>query len=255
MVIFVFIVLQLSGLLGWIGAGLARAITPIFTAAYDKSLTIRNWTDAYREPGSIIDERDRLEKELAATKNQLNSLQTYRNENENLRQVADYRDSTSLSLITAKIATRWDFAGETYITIDKGSNDGVESGDLVVDENGKLVGKVNQAGQSISDIQLLTHPNFKIAVKKAEDVSAIGLLNGRFMLTAEVDLIPQEAQISVGDELVTANLQGVVEGLRVGEISEINSQKGSLFKKAIVVPLYDLDRLIYLQVVKQDYGN
>jgi len=251
----VIILLQVTGVLGWLGGLLARVATPVFNSAYEKSLTTRNWIEAYRQPDLIIEKNEQLIKENSFLREELYLQDVDRLENERLKSLLAYKEEIEEQRIIAKVAGRWDFGGETILTINKGKRDGVQAGDLVVNEYNILIGKISKMGETLSYVQLMTHPDFKLAVKRSSKVAVLGILSGEFQISAKVDLILQESDISVGEELFTTNIQGGVEGLRVGKVTEVNSKPGDLFKTAAVSPLYTLDNILYLQVIKKADGN
>lgn len=251
-ILLVIILLQISGILGWPGGLITRAVTPVFSYVYERSLTTKNWVDIYRQPNQLIELNQNLIQENAFLKDELQQRDQDKVENERLTTLLAYSERVQGKSIIAKVASRWDFGGETILTIDRGENDGVQVEDLVIDENGVLIGKISKTGRTLAHIQVMTHPDFKIAVKRSTEIAPLGILSGEFLITAKVELIPRDSDISVGEELFTTNLQGAIEGIRVGMVTEVNSKPGDLFKTAVVSPLYKLDRILFLQVMKNN---
>jgi rod shape-determining protein MreC len=198
---------------------------------------------------------ERLELELAESKDEIIAQADFIRENERLKEILAYQEQSRNEPLVTKVVSRWENGGESIFTIDRGESDGLKAGDIVIDEKGVLVGKIYKLNQTLASVRLMTHPDFKIAVKKINDNEPLGILSGEFLISAKVELIPKDKLLETGEELVTTNIQGSQAGIRAGVITEIINQPGDLFKSAAVLPLYDLDDIIFLQVFKTSYAD
>jgi rod shape-determining protein MreC len=138
-----------------------------------------------------------------------------------------------------------------YITINVGSQHGVEVGDPVVGAGAGLVGRVAEVGPRTSKVQLLTDGDSSIAVL-LQTSRVTGLVVGQPDGTLRVKYIPQDEEIEVGDIVLTSGLGGVMpKGLVVGEVTEVQGKDYELHQEAVVEPAVDFRRLELVLVITE----
>jgi len=109
-----------------------------------------------------------------------------------------------------------------------------------------IVGRVQDVGERVSRIMLLTDINSRlpILIERTRDQA---VLAGNNSDLPDVNYLPRDADIKVGDHVVTSGLGGAFPpGLPVGEVAEIADGK------VYVRPFADLGRLEFIRMV--DYG-
>lgn len=110
-----------------------------------------------------------------------------------------------------------------YITIQKGSLDGIAEDMGVVDQNG-IVGKVNVTGPHSARIISLLNPYLKVLCKIKSNGSLGSLVwDGKDYRTAVLEEIPRHIKYSKGDTVVTSGFstsfpEGVPVGTVLGEV-------------------------------------
>jgi len=128
------------------------------------------------------------------------------------------------------------------VAINKGSNDGVYPGQPMVDAQG-VMGLVTHVGPFSSTALLVTDPNHSLPVQLLRNglravASGTGAAN-RF----ELENIPNNSDIKVGDEFVSSGLGCVFPtGYPAGRIVEINTDPSLPFAQVIAEPAAALDR-------------
>jgi rod shape-determining protein MreC len=138
-----------------------------------------------------------------------------------------------------------------YITINVGSQHGVEVGDPVVGAGAGLVGRVAEVGPRTSKVQLLTDGDSSVAIL-LQTSRVTGLVVGQPDGTLRVKYIPQDEEIEVGDIVLTSGLGGVMpKGLVVGEVTEVQGEDYELHQEAIVEPAVDFRRLELVLVITE----
>ena len=121
----------------------------------------------------------------------------------------------------------------------------VRKGQVVLSNRG-VVGRIEQVGKLYSKIILITDINSKIPVM-VERTRVRGILTGDNTPTPKMVFIPLEAELTVGDRIVTSGVAGTFPaGLPVGKISSI--EKNNVKIKTFT----NLERLEYVKIV--DYG-
>lgn len=109
-----------------------------------------------------------------------------------------------------------------FITIDKGSDDGIKPEMGVVDQNG-VVGIVNVVGKHSSRIISLLNNNLRISCKlrKSQQVGSL-VWDGQTPTTAVLEEVPRHAVWSKGDTIVTSGYSTTFpEGVPVGIVAGV----------------------------------
>lgn len=137
------------------------------------------------------------------------------------------------------------------VVINKGSNDGVTTGQAVLDAEG-LLGQVIQTSQFTSRVLLVSDSSHAVPVEVVRNgLRSILLGNGE---TDELELVhvPDTADIREGDMLVSSGLGGrFPRGYPVAEVSSITKEPGEPFVDIVAVPKARLNQSRLVLVVFQ----
>ena len=158
----------------------------------------------------------------------------------------EFEDAT----VTLRAASNWD----STMTINKGSNVGVEEGDCVVDAYGNLVGVISQVGYNWSELATVVDPSTELGGRIARtDDEAV--LEGDFTLMRSGQLklayLPENAMPISGDQVTTSGLgDQYPAGLVVGTIESLRTEASGLTTYAVVEPAADLETVKYVYVIK-----
>ncbi len=124
-------------------------------------------------------------------------------------------------------------------------NKNVAKGDVVLSDRG-VVGRVDKVAPYYAKIILITDINSNIPVM-TEKTRIRGVLSGDNTTIPKLVFVPLDAEISVGDRIVTSGVSGVFPaGLPVGQVMSVNKSEIK------VKPFTTLEKLEYVRVVK--YG-
>ena len=143
-------------------------------------------------------------------------LEYYKNEYEKMSYLLNI-NTDEYDVIYSKVVLREIYQFYDEITIGKGTSDGIQDGDLVVNENG-VVGVIKDAGNASSIVRLLTSPDMELSVK----------INGSYGILTSVDKalivknIKLDSEIKEGDLVYTSGLTSIPGGIYVGKVSEVN---------------------------------
>jgi len=181
----------------------------------------------------------------------------YENENKELRDMVEYVRGSGLEQyepVTARVYSRSNSSWYSTIEINKGSSDGVEVNQPVINGKG-LVGKVKTVSDGNAVVMLLSDADFGVSAKAQQadqpgSVLPIAGDNGDLLF----DLVPEAKQVRKGDTIVTAGTTSAAlpspfpAGLLIGTVNRIEGE-GELDRTIHVKPAVDLGDLDFVQVL------
>ena len=216
-----------------------------------------NIFDSYRELKNIKEEYDVL-------KTSLNRIESVETENVELRKQLESLQSelnieyslTDYEYLNATVTSRNIGYWYNTITINKGSNSGIEEEMPVINAYG-LIGKVINTTAVTSTVRLLStsDTNNKISVSiVSEGEKLYGLINGYNYenSTLQVEGISNTKTVRVGDIVYTSGLGGVFpSGILIGKVESITTDSYDLSKIINVTPSASFDNINYVSVLKR----
>lgn len=157
-----------------------------------------------------------------------------------LQALLGYVARTGAVGITTQVIARAVDDDATRVIVDKGSEDGVVQGSAAVIGDGVLFGLVDEVREQNATIQLVAHPQSNLPAAILGKTRTIGLVQGREGALLSMEFIPQDAELKVGDLVVTSGLDGLVQqGLVIGLVTEIVTVESAPFQKAFIELLYE----------------
>ena len=189
--------------------------------------------DARRENTLLTKQNAELRMNAARSKEALRQA-------ERLRHLLNTVPSNSGRHVVARVIGNDTMPGSRTITIDKGTLHGLFADAPVMTPDG-IVGRVIHAGHFAAIVQLVEDSRSGIGIVVGESrVQGIVRGNGHDLV---LDLINDDAQLAVGDELLTSGSERIYpKGLQVGVIEELGPTH-DLMKTALIRPAADLSRL------------
>ncbi|MDR2625342.1 MAG: rod shape-determining protein MreC [Zoogloeaceae bacterium] len=156
-------------------------------------------------------------------------------ENAHLRRLLALRERDRVSGQAASIlyAARDPFSRRVYL--DKGMQHGLRQGQPVIDDAG-IIGQVTQVFPFSAEVTLLTDKDQAVPVqilRTGQRSVTFGLGNGQM----ELRHMPVNADVEVGDELVTSGLDGIYpSGFPVATVTQVERDSAYAFARILVVP-------------------
>lgn len=228
-----------------VGGTVSRPFLRLFSQISDK---VRDGQDYVRGIDALRAENDNLRTQMAQAEQQARVGELAASENDRLRSLLNLRvRGQSFTLEPAWVTARSADAWQAAVTLDKGSNQGVEAGDCVIDAAGALIGRVGETGSSWCTLRLVTDGETRLAAKAVQG-ETIGVLAGDLSLMAQgklkLDHLTQENLPDPGEKVVTFGTQGQYpSGLLVGTVEEVRDDPGGLTQYGVIRPAAQLDRL------------
>ncbi len=206
-----------------------------------------NTIDWFRESLStrrqLQEENFSLRKQQLVLNTQLQKLEALEAENRHLRALLD--SSFQVGERPMRIAALLSVDMDPYrhqIEINKGSLDNLYEGQPLLDSRG-VMGQLIHVGPFTSTAMLITDPAHAIPVQvNRNGLRTIALGTGKFD-QLELPNIPNNADIQVGDLLVSSGLGGrFPPGYPVAEVTEVEQDAGRAFSRVLARPRAQLDR-------------
>ena len=132
------------------------------------------------------------------------------------------------------------------IIIDKGSNQGVKDGTVVVIKN-MLIGKVTTVQPNLSVVSLVTNSAVSLTAVTVK-TSALGIVQGRDNGKIDFENVILSDKLALKDEVVTKgdmdqHGQGFPPQLIVGTITAVDKNPSALFQSAALQQPFDIDHV------------
>ena len=170
-------------------------------------------------------------------------LNYYKNEYENMKKMLTitYPD---YSVIYSKVILRDIYAFNKEFTIGKGSRDGVQEQDVVVNEKG-VVGIVKMANPNSSVVLLLTNPDIQLSVKINDSYGILTSVDEKII----VKNIKLNREIKEGDEVYTSGLTSIPGDILIGTVKNIDTDSLELEYILNVESVSYLEDISYVAVI------
>jgi rod shape-determining protein MreC len=167
-----------------------------------------------------------------------------------LQRIAAMRDEFEVPMLPAEVVGLDVSLGFRSVTVDRGANHGVRSGNPVITHDG-VVGLVTATSNNASRSMLLLDRQSAIA-GIVQRTRARGVVRGNGSGDLEFDFFVRLGNVNPGDVVITSGLDSAYpKGLKIGVVSELIDSKGGLIQTAIVRPAVDFGRLEQVFVMFQ----
>lgn len=239
-------------------ANVANVIASPFRAAYTG---IADWfndkQNYYRDTTALEEENAALKKQLAEMEAAIRQAEKDSAENERLKQLlglqAQRPDLTSdlqAAIITEHTVTNW----TASLTVDKGTNHGLEVNDCVISETGALVGLISEVGTNWATILTLVDTDTSLGAQVFR-TGDLGLAQGNFSLMGEnrlrLEILPADCTLLGGDLVVTSGLgEFYPAGLVIGSVAEVQVDDSGATSYAVLEPAVDFSELTEVFVIR-----
>ena len=153
-----------------------------------------NKLEYIRNISKIIDENNKKDEEIELLKAKNIEYENLVRENRELRENLELKSNSTSEYIVANTILIESLIEENILYIDKGANDGIEQY-LPVLLNGNVIGRINRVSKNYSEVQLLSNPDFKMAVDINGHIQGILRSIGKFNVSNKKSLIDNKTLI------------------------------------------------------------
>lgn len=216
----------------------------IVGSAYERLNVIKRYMNLGQVNDSLAVENAKLRTELIALKN-VDSSKTI--------VVKDTVFQEQYTLVTAKVIKNSINQSNNVITINRGSNDGLERDMAVISMQKGIVGFVLDVSPHFATIRTLLNKDVLVSVniKKNNSFGSLVWGDDNFdFKKAHVKEIPNHVKINAGDTVITSGAGGFPKGIEVGKIGRTKVNTGNSFMTLEVNLFNDFSTLQYVYVIK-----
>ncbi|NLY67598.1 MAG: rod shape-determining protein MreC [Tissierellia bacterium] len=236
---------------------LGNAFSPIQKFIFSIGRNVYEFFGSIKNISNLMEENEELKLKVAKLEEENRRYEDLIGKSEYIINEKKLLESTNYKLIPAQVAGKEPGNWFNRFTIDKGSNDGIEKGDTViqaveVDEEIVLegvVGRVVEVGDNWSKVISIIDENNNISFKVIRTQDG-GIVSGSLDGNLNGYLFDSKADVMKGDKLFSSGLGGVyLPDLYIGEITDVIKEDEDLTKKIKVKPAVDFKKLYKVYVI------
>jgi rod shape-determining protein MreC len=210
------------------------------------ALNVKNYLSSHN---ALIKENQTLKLQAIEHKVMLQKLNTIEAENAHLRSLLKANAPIMPNAILGEILHMGRDPFSSIIVVNKGTTNGIEAGQAVVDANG-VIGQVTRVFPFSAEITLITDKNLSIPIQvERNQLRAIAFGEGKNN-ALDIPYLPTSVDIQVGDKLVTSGIDGVYPaGLAVATVTEVRQSPDSPFAKIVSSPIAGVNNHLQLLII------
>lgn len=198
---------------------------------------IRNITDIE----DIIKQNDQLKQENLNIVARLNAIESLERENDVLRRQLDVYARTKRNYTLGRIFHIERSPLGSVVFIDQGKEQFIQSGMAVVRAGDVLLGIIEEVYPTSSKVRLIDDSKSSVSIRVSGS-SILATMKGSLGTgkgTGILDLVTSKDDIKEDDQIITSGLDGLPDGLVVGNITKIELSGGNLFQSVAVSLNFD----------------
>jgi rod shape-determining protein MreC len=181
-------------------------------------------------------------RDLATTNNELLARMTemteLKTENDRLKGLLDFRQSTKMDLATAQIISRDLLSDQKTVTINKGTKDGLKAGMAVITVDGVL-GYIYRPEVMNSKVMLITD-RYAVVDGVVQRTRAHGIVEGKSPTVCQLKYVEKTEDVKKGDLVVTGGLDNIFpKGFPVAVVESVERKNFSVSLKVDLKPVVD----------------
>lgn len=209
----------------------------------------------YKDYSDLVAENEALRARVAELERGERQAEADSNENALLRSLLGLREQRrdfvfESASVTERNSTNW----AATLTLNRGTEHGVDEGDCVVSAEGYLVGVVDAVGSTWCRVLTVTDTDTEIGARVFR-TNEIAVAEGDLSLMGEGKLklsyLSGDSGLISGDYVLTSGLGGFYPGaLAIGTVDSVQTDDDGLARYAVITPLARLDELTQVFIIK-----
>lgn len=248
---------ETTGRTGPIAGVVGVLLNPVQRAIYNGNQKIENTIEFFFTFSDVKKENEELKKKVSQYETGERRFSEVEKENADLKAMFNFKDRyTQYEFLGTNIINRNVVSLSPSYTLDKGFNDGVKPGMVVITYNG-LAGQITEVFSTYSILETISSENVKVSVTSAGAKNYEGILSGTSVNDrvnmAQITQLSLESDVKVSDFIVTSGIGGFYPpDIPIGSIENVAEDKGKLMKTATVRPIVSFtgNELFYIVLPK-----
>ena len=217
------------------------ALYPIQNLAYLPT-AISNLANDFFIAQDLADENTRFKQRHLIDSGKLQQFSALTTENEHLRKLLEATPRNKNKAILAEIRSVPRDPFNLTIVLDKGSQNGAQDGQVIVDNLG-VIGQIKRTYPWSSEATLITDKDHSVPVQVLRNgLRSVASGTGKYK-TLELNYMANNVDIQEGDQIITSGIGGVYpSGLPVALVSKVKRDMSSAFAYIICTTIAGVDR-------------
>ena len=220
------------------------ALSPVEIWLNDVTDTATSYWSAITQIDRLRSENDQLALENQTLHDQLLRMPAISKLNDDWTRITDAKSTVPYDSTIARVIVRDISEVRTRtIVLDRGSNDGIKEGQIVVDDGFALIGRIKSVQATVSTVLILTDTGAVVVGREAQS-GATGTIRGQVGGLLQMTNVDVTAKLQKGQAIVTAGetLPNTLDrspyppGLLIGEIVNVQSDPNAIVQGATIQP-------------------
>lgn len=199
------------------------------------SLFSKGW-DSLKERARAYSENQQLRAREALLLVDKTEFENLRQENEEMRKALEIKKDLKRNTTYSEVLGNFSEGRDEYLIISQNDASSIHEGSPVLSPEGIFVGVVRTAGDTSATVRLLASPTETMTVRLSPagiEGVATGNNNGEYLIS----LIPENANVSIGDVAISAGRnENIPGGIAVGDVVSIEHESGGFLKIVVRSP-------------------
>ena len=240
--------------------GMQFALTPFQNAISSVAAGISNVVGAVGEIDQLRLDNAALKDDNERLQNENARLQATKKENDQLTALLQLQSGFDHETVAVRVIGREMLETRRVVTIDKGTDDGLAQGDVVVVQGGALAGRITDVGPNFAKVTLISDASSTVVgqlLNSGANGDIVGQAGGVLIMRS----IDSAVEIGIDEEVFTAGLEmasGIrspyPKGLVVGSVVDVERDANDVVQTAFLAPAANLDSF-EMALVITDYAG
>ena len=204
---------------------------------------------------ALAAENEVLKKQIAEMEDTARQAESVSRENQRLRKGMNLLETHEDYKLVDAYIIGWNSSDwENTLTINRGTNSGIQKNMCAVTENGEVVGLVTDVGINYAEVTTILDSTLEIS-STISSSGYNGMVKGGYMNGTEkllkMDYLPSAAIIRNNQQVVTSGSTVYPRGLIVGSVVDAGFEQTGVAKYALLKSAADIDSLEQIFIITQ----
>jgi rod shape-determining protein MreC len=237
--------------------------SPVETLINDAADTLGSYWSALTQLDRLQAENKRLKQENQTLQEELNRMPAIGRLSDDWTKITQAAAGIPYQTTPVRVIVR-DISAvqKKTLIVNKGSNDGLVAGQVVVDAGLALVGRIQSVQATVSTILLISDPS-SVVVGKEVKTNATGTIRGSIGGQLQMQYVDVAATLTKGETVVTAgemlpgsgDISPYPPGLLIGTITDVSKNPNEVVQGATIAPAAHLTDATFLLVITDFRGG